>query len=63
MKKEKNGKKPASFVAGNEKHPSVEEAAYFHWLDRGGSHGRDIEDWLDSEEVMAQNVFDRDPED
>ena len=63
MNKSKKSKKTGSSVAGGENRRSVEESAYYRWLDRGGAHGRDVDDWLDSEEAMAQNVFDRDPED
>ncbi len=63
MIKPKKGKKAVSSAASAEKRRSVEEAAYYRWLNRGSGHGRDFNDWLDAEEDIAENIFDRDPED
>ncbi len=30
-------------------HERIAEAAYFRWLNRGGGHGRDVEDWVEAE--------------
>ena len=50
-------------LAGARKRKTLEEAAYYRWQNRGGEHGRHVDDWLDAEEELAQNVFERDPED
>lgn len=31
------------------RHHRISEAAYFRWLSRGATHGRDVEDWLEAE--------------
>ena len=62
MAKVKTHKKSGGAGLEDENRRSVEEAAYYRWLDRGGGHGGHVEDWLESEQIVAQNVFDRDPE-
>jgi hypothetical protein len=45
-----------------EKRKAVEESAYFRWLNRGASHGADLEDWLSAEQEVLKNVYERDRE-
>jgi hypothetical protein len=59
MKEKKKKARPAS---AEEKRRAVEEAAYHLWMKRGGEHGRDLDDWLEAEEEIAQNIFEYDPE-
>lgn len=42
---------------------AIEETAYFRWLNRNANHGLDVDDWLEAEQEVMQNVYDRDPED
>jgi hypothetical protein len=34
------------------KHAEIAEAAYFRWINRGCSHGNDVEDWLAAEREL-----------
>ena len=37
--------------------PTQEEIArlaYFRWIDRGGAHGRDVEDWIETERSLGE---------
>ena len=63
MVKTKVRKKTRPALNEEDRRKAVEEAAYYRWQGRGGEHGRDLDDWMDAEEEVAQNVFDRDPED
>ncbi len=36
----------------------VSECAYYLWLNRGRSHGGDVEDWLAAERMLATPRFD-----
>ena len=50
-------------ITMNEKtRKAIEESAYYRWLNRGANHGLDVDDWLEAEQQVMQNVFDRDPE-
>ena len=40
----------------------IEESAYFRWLNRGASHGADLEDWIEAEQEVLKNVYERDRE-
>jgi hypothetical protein len=63
MSKDKNAKKKTSKVQIDEKtRKAIEESAYFRWLNRNANHGLDVDDWLEAEQEVIQNVFDRDPE-
>ena len=42
---------------------AIEETAYYRWLNRNADHGLDVDDWLEAEQEVMQNVYDRDPED
>jgi hypothetical protein len=44
-------------TSADERRMLVEQAAYFRWLDRGGDHGLDVDDWLAAE--AEQHVADR----
>ena len=38
-----------SFEAGNPSHEEIAEAAYRRYLQRGGGHGQDFDDWVEAE--------------
>ncbi len=56
-------KRPKSNVETllEKKRKSDSESAYFNWLYRGASHGADNGDWLEAEQEMLKNAFERDP--
>lgn len=37
-------------------HPRIQEKAYELYLKRGGSHGRDMDDWLEAERIVLREV-------
>jgi hypothetical protein len=41
---------------------TIQETAYYRWLEKGASHGADWEDWFWAEHQMEKNIFDRDAE-
>jgi hypothetical protein len=38
----------------NPTHAEIAEAAYRRYLNRGGEHGRDFDDWLEAEQELRQ---------
>jgi hypothetical protein len=36
----------------NPTHDEIAEAAYHRYLNRGGGHGRDFDDWLEAEQEL-----------
>lgn len=53
---------PPVFKSDEERRKAIEIAAYYRWLGRGGNRGDEVDDWLEAEEEVMQNVFDRNPE-
>lgn len=37
------------------RHREVEKAAFLVWIEKGSSHGHDLEDWLDAERRIAMH--------
>lgn len=55
-------RKPKSNVESSwekKQKPAAAESAYSKWLYRGASHGADNGDWLEAEQEMLKNVFER----
>jgi hypothetical protein len=48
------GKAPRK--TGSPAHEEIEFRAYQIYLDRGGEHGRDVEDWLQAERELLKNL-------
>jgi hypothetical protein len=57
----KSSDSPSAFVTDEERRKAIEVAAYYRWLGHGGNHGDEMDDWLEAEEEVMQNVFDRNP--
>jgi len=36
-------------------HDEIAEAAYRRYLNRGGEHGRDLDDWVEAEQELRRN--------
>ena len=43
---------PASAIALDPSYDEIAEAAYRRYLSRGGSHGRDFDDWIEAEREL-----------
>lgn len=44
------------------KRKMIAESAYDRWLRRGASHGADLDDWLEAEQEILKNAYERDRE-
>lgn len=53
---------PPSSMTDEERRKAIEVAAYYRWLGRGGNQSGEVDDWLEAEEEVMRNVFDRGPE-
>jgi hypothetical protein len=62
VKAKKRPKLDLKTMTGGQEKKTVEEAAYFRWLDRNQEHGKDLDDWLDAEQELMENIFERDAE-
>lgn len=41
-------------LAASPSHDQIAEAAYRRYLNRGGEHGRDLEDWVEAERELRR---------
>jgi hypothetical protein len=44
----------ARMLATPPTHDEIAEAAYRRYVDRGGEHGRDLEDWVEAERELRR---------
>ena len=56
-------KQPLKHPIDEKLRKTIEETAYYRWFNRSADHGLDVDDWLEAEQEVMQNVYDRDPED